>query len=419
MLRLRHQNRCTTFGQAERASPMGAPDETRSAQAPAPTVRIFLCGDVMTGRGIDQILPHPCDPQLHEDYATSALHYVRLAERAAGPIPRNVAPSYVWGAAFDEFNRTRPDVRIINLETSITRSEDYAPKGINYRMSSENAQCLAAAGIDCCVLANNHVLDWGRAGLLDTSATLARLKIKTAGAGRNLAQASAPAMLNVPGKGRVLVFALAVVTSGTPPSWAATQEAPGVNLLTELSAASVARIADQVARLRQPGDVVIVSIHWGPNWGYEIPDEQRRFAHAVIDQAGVSIVHGHSSHHPKAIEVYRNRLILYGCGDFLNDYEGIRGYEEFRDDLGLMYFADISSSSMDLEALEIIPLQIRQFRLIRPTIPDVDWVRQMLDLESRRFGTRVATSDARLALSWPSSAPSVLGDSKGSGSISN
>ena len=189
--------------------------------------------------------------------------------------------------------------------------------------------------------------------------------------------------------------------------------------MTELSAASVARIADQVARLRQPGDVVIVSIHWGPNWGYEIPDEQRRFAHAVIDQAGVSIVHGHSSHHPKAIEVYRNRLILYGCGDFLNDYEGIRGYEEFRDDLGLMYFADISSSSMDLEALEIIPLQIRQFRLIRPTIQDVDWVRQMLDRESQRFGTRVATSDARLALSWASSAPSVLGDSKGSGLISS
>ena len=398
---------------------MGASVETRSAQATTPTVRIFLCGDVMTGRGIDQMLPHPCDPQLHEDYATSALHYVRLAERSAGPIPRNVAPSYFWGAALDEFNRTRPDVRIINLETSITRSEDYAPKGINYRMSSENAQCFAAAGIDCCVLANNHVLDWGHAGLLDTLATLARLKIKTAGAGRNLAQASAPAMLNVPNKGRVLVFALAVVTSGTPPSWAATQEAPGVNLLTELSAASVARIADQVARLRQPGDVVIVSIHWGPNWGYEIPDEQRRFAHAVIDQAGVSIVHGHSSHHPKAIEVYRNRLILYGCGDFLNDYEGIRGYEEFRDDLGLMYFADISSSSMELEALEIIPLQIRQFRLIRPTIQDVDWVRQMLDLESQRFGTRVATSDAGLALSWPSSAPSVLSDSKGSGLISN
>jgi len=126
---------------------MGASDETRSAQATAPAVRIFLCGDVMTGRGIDQILPHPCDPQLHEDYATSALHYVRLAERAAaGPLPRNVAPSYVWGAALDEFNHTRPDVRIINLETSITRSEDYAPKGINYRMSSENAPLPCGGG---------------------------------------------------------------------------------------------------------------------------------------------------------------------------------------------------------------------------------------------------------------------------------
>ena len=154
--------------------------------------------------------------------------------------------------------------------------------------------------------------------------------------------------------------------------------------------------------MRQPRDVIIVSLHWGPNWGYEIPAEQRRFAHALIDRADVSIIHGHSSHHPKAVEVYRNRLILYGCGDFVNDYEGIRGYEEFRDDLGLMYFADFSPSSTDLAALEIVPLQIRQFRLVRPSIQDIDWVQRMLDLESQRFGTRVAlTSDTRLALSWP------------------
>ena len=382
---------------------MGASTELLSTQPPTrPAVQIFLCGDVMTGRGIDQVLPQPCDPLLHEDYASSAIHYVRLAEQANGSIPRHVAPSYVWGAALVEFNRTRPDVRIINLETSITRSDDYAPKGINYRMSPENAGCLAAAGMDCCVLANNHVLDWGRSGLLDTLATLDHLQIKSAGAGRNLAQASAPAVLNVPGKCRVLVFSLAAVTSGTPRSWAATQESAGVNLLTELSEKSATRIADQVGRVRQPRDVIIVSLHWGPNWGYEIPAEQRRFAHALIDRADVSIIHGHSSHHPKAVEVYRNRLILYGCGDFVNDYEGIRGYEEFRDDLGLMYFADFSPSSTDLAALEIVPLQIRQFRLVRPSIQDIDWVQRMLDLESQRFGTRVAlTSDTRLALSWP------------------
>jgi poly-gamma-glutamate capsule biosynthesis protein CapA/YwtB (metallophosphatase superfamily) len=381
---------------------MGASTELLLTRPPT-TLRIFLCGDVMTGRGIDQVLPHPCDPLLHEEYVDSALHYVRFAERVNGPIPRNVPPSYVWGVAIDEFDRARPDVRIINLEAGITRSDDYAPKGINYRMSPENAECLAAAGVDCCVLANNHVLDWGRAGLLDTLATLAHLEIKSAGAGRNAAQASAPAILQVPGKGRVQVFSLAAVTSGTPAIWAATQEAAGVNLLTELSETGAACIADQVGRVRQPGDVIIISLHWGPNWGYEIPDEQRRFAHALIDRAGVSIVHGHSSHHPKAIEVYRNRLILYGCGDFLNDYEGIRGYEEFRDDLGLMYFADISPSSAELTALEIVPLQIRQFRLVRPLIQDIDWIRQMLALESNRFGTHVAlTPDGRLALSWPS-----------------
>ena len=133
--------------------------------------RLFLCGDVMTGRGIDQVLPHPCDPALYEDYVESAMDYVQLAEAANGAIPRSVDPAYIWGVALDEFARMRPNARIINLETSITRSEDHAPKGINYRMSPANADCLRAAGIDCCVLANNHVLDWGRRGLLDTLET--------------------------------------------------------------------------------------------------------------------------------------------------------------------------------------------------------------------------------------------------------
>jgi poly-gamma-glutamate capsule biosynthesis protein CapA/YwtB (metallophosphatase superfamily) len=70
-----------------------------------------------------------------------------------------VAPSYLWGAALDQLDRVRPDARVINLETSISRSDAYIPKGINYRMSPENAECLLAAGIDCCVLGNNHVLE--------------------------------------------------------------------------------------------------------------------------------------------------------------------------------------------------------------------------------------------------------------------
>lgn len=368
----------------------------RAARRP---IRLFLCGDVMTGRGIDQVLRHPCDPALHEVYVQTAVDYVRFAEAANGPIPRGVDASYVWGAALSELSRMRPDVRIVNLETSITRSDKYVWKGINYRMSPENAACLTAAAIDCCVLGNNHVLDWGGNGLLDTLETLERLKIKTAGAGRNAEDAAAPAEFDTASKGRILIFSFASTTSGTPRNWAARSGCAGINLLSGISAASASRIADEIANRRRPGDLIVVSVHWGPNWGYEIPQEQREFAHALVDKAGVSIVHGHSSHHPKAIEIYRNRLILYGCGDFLNDYEGISGYEGYRNDLVLMYFADIEGAG-DISAVEIVPLRIRKFQLIRPSHQDICWMQDRLDGECRKFGGSIAAApDGHLALS--------------------
>ena len=346
----------------------------------------------MTGRGIDQILPHPAPPQLHERYMGSALDYVRIAERAHGPIRRPVDFSYVWGDALEEWQRRKPDVRMVNLETSVTRSEDYDRKGINYRMSPENAGCLLAAGIDCCALANNHVLDWGRAGLIETLDVLKRHRLKTCGAGRDLREASAPAILEIPGKGRVLVFALASPTSGTPLDWAAAADRAGVNVVAELSESVVDAIAEEIRQYRRPGDVVIVSIHWGSNWGYEIPREQRRFAHALIDRADVSIVHGHSSHHAKGIELYRDRVILYGCGDFLNDYEGITGYEEFRDDLAVMYFANVDAGSGGLLGLELTPLQIKGFRLNSASSDDTEWLRDTIERASKEFGTRLQRS---------------------------
>lgn len=263
-------------------------------------MRLFLSGDVMPGRGIDQILPQPCDPALHESHMRSALGYVALAEAANGPIRRPVDPAYIWGAALDELRKLRPDARIVNLETSITRSDDWAAKGINYRMSAQNAVCLSAAAIDCCVLANNHVLDWGQAGLRETLASLAGLQIKTARAGPSSEEAVAAAILNIADKGRIIVFSMASATSGIPGSWSATAVSVGVNLLPDLSPATIQTIAEQILRVRRPHNVIVVSIYWGPNWGYEIPDQQRRFAHALIDNAPVSVIHGHSSHHAKA-----------------------------------------------------------------------------------------------------------------------
>lgn len=111
------------------------------------------------------------------------------------------------------------------------------------------------------------------------------------------------------------------------------------------------------------------------------------------------MVHGHSSHHFKGLEVYRQRLILYGCGDFLNDYEGIGGYESYRAELGLMYFPTVDARDGTLRRLTMTPTQIRHFRVNRARPDDACWMAATLDRESRAFATRVEwTSDGELRL---------------------
>lgn len=364
---------------------------------------VFLCGDVMLGRGIDQALPHSNLPHLYEDYVKDSRVYVALAEEANGPFQRPLGFADVWGEALAELERVAPDVRLINLETSVTTQEDAWPdKGIHYRMHPGNVACLTAARVDCCALANNHVLDWGREGLRETLATLHGAGIATAGAGETRAEAERPAVLAVPGgRGRVLVFSFGTYGSGIPPEWAAKGDAPGVDLLPSLSWATVRRIGERVRAVKRAGDVVIASIHWGGNWGYGVPPEQRTFAHALIDAAGVDLLHGHSSHHPRGIEVYRERLILYGCGDFLNDYEGIRGYERYRGDLTLMYFASLEPGSGRLLALRLTPMQVRQFREHRASPSDTAWLGGVLSREGEGLGTAVVPeADGTLALQW-------------------
>jgi poly-gamma-glutamate synthesis protein (capsule biosynthesis protein) len=357
---------------------------------------LFLGGDVMTGRGVDQVLPHPSDPVIHELATKDARAYVRLAERAHGAIPAPVDHAYVWGDLLAALEGTRPDARIVNLETSVTRrSEHWKGKGINYRMHPANAPCLTAARIDCCALANNHVLDYGHAGLRETIETLRRAGVKTPGAGRDRAEARAPAVLDVPGRGRVIVFAFGTATSGIPPAWAATAARPGVNLLEDLSPEAAAGIGEAVRRIRRAGDVVVASIHWGGNWGFEVPDRHVRFAHALVE-GGVDVVHGHSSHHVRPIELFEGRLVLYGCGDLLDDYEGIAGHEEFRSDLALAYLAAVDAATGRLAALRMPAFQIRNFRLRGASPADARWLRDTINRASAPFGFRVALDDQRI-----------------------
>jgi poly-gamma-glutamate synthesis protein (capsule biosynthesis protein) len=367
-------------------------------------VTLLLSGDVMTGRGIDQVLPHPSDPVLYEPYVRSATTYVDLAERANGVIGKPVDFAYPWGDLLSELERKSPDAVIVNLETAVTESSEPWPrKGINYRMAPANIQALAAAGIACCVLANNHLLDWGVDGLHETLKTLRRAGLATSGAGATSQEAKRPAILETHGAGRVLVFSFGTTSSGIPSAWRATATRPGVWLLDDLSEATVERVAAVVAGERRPGDILIASIHWGRNWGYEIPAPHRSFAHQLIDRAGIDVVHGHSSHHPLGIEVYRDRPILYGCGDFLNDYEGIAGHQEYRGELTLGYWLEIEQPTGQLVDLSMTPFRIRRFRLERAADEDSRWLALTLDREGRKLGTGVTLGDdGRLLLSWTS-----------------
>jgi len=371
---------------------------TASEAAP---ITLFLCGDVMTGRGLDQIMAQPSEARLFESYVHSAAEYVALAERVSGPIPRRVSADYIWGDAIAVLNAVRPDLRIVNLETAVTTSADAWPgKAIHYRMHPGNLPCLRAAGVDCCVLANNHVLDWGRAGLSETLASLREAGVATAGAGEDVDEATAPARFDRRGGARLLVFAVAHESSGVPRAWGAGRSRSGVWRLPDLSPRTVNLLATVIERHRRAGDIVMMSIHWGENWSYEVPPPQRRFAQSLIEDAGVDLVHGHSSHHAKGIEIHRERLILYGCGDLLNDYEGIGGYQEFLPGLGLMYFATLDPGGR-LQRLQMLPTCVRRFRIEHATAADTQRLLGILQRECSRFSTQVsADADDSWLLRW-------------------
>jgi poly-gamma-glutamate capsule biosynthesis protein CapA/YwtB (metallophosphatase superfamily) len=344
---------------------------------PDAAVSLFVCGDVMLGRGVDQILAHPGDATLQELLVTDARVYVGLAESVNGPIPAPVDDAWPWGDLLPLLADSAPDVRILNLETAVTSGGRFAPgKGIHYRMSPGNTGCLAACHPDAVVLANNHMLDFGPAGLGDTLATLAAARLPTTGAGRDADAAWQP-IATPTRQGRVLVMGVAAESSGVPASWAATAERPGVAYLPGLDQRTALRITDRLAAVRQPGDLAVVSIHWGSNWGFGIEPKQAQFARRLID-TGVDLVHGHSSHHPRPIEVYHGKLILYGCGDLINDYEGIAGYAEYRPDLRPAYLVMLDAGTGELIETRLVPMRARRMRLERAPADDCRWLEAIL-----------------------------------------
>lgn len=356
----------------------------------------------MLGRGIDMILPHHNHPILYEDNGLNAVDYVHLAEHQNGPIPEESKQGldYVWGDAIQILTEKKPDVRIINLETSITTSSTPWPmKGIHYRMHPGNVNVIAAAQIDCCILANNHVADWGFEGLNSTLKTLTDAGIKYSGAGHDPEHAHLPAIFDIPNKGRVLVFAAGHHSSGVPDEWQATNQHGGVNIIDIFHPQkSIPDLKNLVSKYKQDNDITVLSLHWGGNWGFDIESSFKKFAHKAIDEAGIDVIYGHSSHHVKGIEEYNGKLIIYGCGDFLNDYEGITGHDEYRGDLALMYFADVDTTSGKLVDLHMVPTQTKHLRVNHAPEEGTKWLYKTMKRECKKLGLQIVQDRNELSV---------------------
>ena len=357
-------------------------------------MKIFLCGDVMIGRGIDQILLYPSNPKIYEPFVKDARDYIKLAEKINVKINYPVSFDYIWGDAFQELEKENPNLRIINLETTINTSENFEPKGINYRMNPKNIEVLKVFKIDVACLANNHILDFKEEGLLETIEVLNKNRILTVGEGKNIKEAEKPVIISKNKNLRTLIFNYADVLSVVPSWWKAIEDKNGVNLISiynlgnkrELEVINV--IKRNIQKYKKGNDFVIFSIHWGPNWGYKISEEERNFAYQLIEKAKVDLIFGHSSHHFKGVETYKEKLIIYGAGDFINDYEGIRDYEEFRGDLVLDYLVEIEETNK-IDKLKLLPFRIKNFRLNYCNEKEIDWIFNVLKRESKIEGNLI------------------------------
>ena len=230
---------------------------------------------------------------------------------------RGRSPESFWGDVLPVLGSA--DAVFANLECAITTHGEAwsrTPKVFHFGACPEAVEVLRVANIRYVSLANNHILDFQEQGLLDTLEHLDAAGIAHAGAGRTLEDAMAPALVQVGGL-KIGVISL----TDNEPAFAATAERPGTYYAEICERPdTLAPIKRRIADLRDAGaQEIVLSVHWGPNMVESPRARFRGFAHAVVD-LGADLFHGHSAHLCQGVEVRDRGLILYDCGDFLDDY---------------------------------------------------------------------------------------------------
>jgi poly-gamma-glutamate capsule biosynthesis protein CapA/YwtB (metallophosphatase superfamily) len=327
-------------------------------------MRLALTGDVMLGRLVDRHV---------------------LADPA-------VDPASVWGDVLPLLRAA--DLRLANLECVIaTGGEPWLPKVFHFRSGPRAVDALRTAGIDLVNLANNHVLDYGRAALLECLALLREAGIAYAGAGGVLQEAAAPAIL------RAGTQTVAVVSMGDgEPGWEAADARPGINRIEYdrhgLLEHHRARVAGSLALAHTRADLVIAGAHVGPNWGTPTSG-MRALARQVID-LGADVFWGHSNHTVQGIEIYRGRPILYACGDFVDDY-AVDPVD--RNDRSCLFEADVEGSRVTRLLLQ--PVHIDRFRVCLASAEDVRWMQEWMRSRLAEFGTPFRIEGDRIVIDIP------------------
>ncbi|KAL9189585.1 hypothetical protein ACHAXT_009260 [Thalassiosira profunda] len=385
-----------------------AMNPTKAFGAPKRLRIAFNGGDNMLGRAVQLTFPAQAPGEEHITDSCPASHYLNMCLHPSGhpdgdpsieEIHRlNKEGEYLWKDYRQLKIDPSPDLRVMNLESHITRTINNPDlptwKGIRYHTHADNLDAMlrpyaetthggAVASPVVVSLANNHIMDYGRKSFdSETLPALEKLEsslpnVRPIGSGRNSFDASKPAVFDCVGK-NVEVFAVSSGCSGTPSSWWATEQRSGVIGIPSLVDADA---VDQAVEITQRAigahssssddSIRILSVHMGPNWALKGEDEddiacRREYAHRVIDSCGIDLIYGHSSHHARGMEVYKGKLILYGTGDIINDYEGFenRGEERYNT-LGGIYLVDIDSESGDFAQLTIIPMYMNRLRLER------------------------------------------------------
>ncbi|RLM53905.1 CapA family protein [Halobellus sp. Atlit-31R] len=299
----------------------------------------------------------------------------------------------VWGDFLDALDAL--DGLFVNLECCLSdRGEPWrrTPRAFRFRADPDWAlPALERAGVDCCALANNHVLDFEEVALRDTLDHLDAYHLAHAGAGRTYDDALEPALVSIDD----LDVAFVSLTDNTP-EYAATDSSPGtayvaIDVDDEQTRSTVSEALER-ARSHSP-DLLVVSLHWGPNMVEAPPHPFREFARWLVDE-GVDVVHGHSAHVFQGIEVYRGRPILYDAGDFVDDYAVDA---RLRNDRSFLFELSVSADG-DLSELRLRPTEIYDYAVHAAGSEAAAWSRARMRDLSAPFGTEFDRAGADLVV---------------------